>query len=197
MKALAVIMGVIGLFFFMGCTTVWTGYNGAIQSKNACDAQYANVDTVLQRRTDLIPSLVETVKGAANFEKSTLEAVIQARASATQVKLTAGDLSDPAKMKQFQVAQDGLSSALTRLLAVSENYPDLKANANFRDLQSQLEGTENRISEERRKYNLSVMALNNAIEQFPGNIGAGFAHVSPREPFTATETGRAVPQVKL
>jgi LemA protein len=193
-----IFLGIIGFFclmFFVSCTTVLTGYNGAIQAKNDCDAQYANVDTVLQRRADLIPSLVETVKGAANFEKSTLESVIQARASATQVKLTAGDLSDPAKMKQFQAAQDGLSSALTRLLAVSENYPDLKANANFRDLQSQLEGTENRISEERRKYNLSVMALNNAIEQFPANIGAGFAHVSPREPFTASESGRAVPKV--
>ncbi len=195
-----VVLGILGFFafvFFVGCTTVVSGYNGAIKAKNACDAQYGNVDNVLQRRADLVPNLVEVVKGAAGFEKSTLEAVVQARASATQVKLTTDDLSNPEKMKRFQVAQDELGKSLGRLLAISENYPALRATDSFRDLQSQLEGTENRISEERRKYNLTVQAMNNAIQTFPANIGAGFAGVSPRTPFAAQEGADKPPAVKF
>lgn len=191
------ILGFFVLTFFIGCNTLLSGYNGAIRARNACDAQYANVDTALQRRTDLVPNLVETVKGAAGFEKSTLEAVVNARAAATQVKLTTDDLSDPEKMKRFQVAQDELGKSLGRLLAVSENYPALRATDSFRDLQAQLEGTENRISEERRKYNLAVQDMNNSIQTFPSNIGASMAGVHPRHPFEAVAGSDKPPTVKF
>lgn len=197
MKTTLIVFGAFVMLFFVGCSTVVGGYNGAISARNACDAQYSNVEAVLQRRSDLVPNLVEVVKGAAGFEKSTLEAVVQARASATQVKLSADDLNDPEKIKRFQLAQDELGKSLGRLLAVSENYPTLKATDSFRDLQAQIEGTENRIAEERRKYNQSVQAMNNAIQTFPANIGAGIAGVTPRKPFEADEGTQKAPTVKF
>ena len=132
-------------------------YNGMVSSSQAVDQQWAQVQNVYQRRADLIPNLVKTVAGAANFEKSTLLEVTQARASVGQVKINQGTApTDPAELQKFQQAQDGLSSALSRLLVVSERYPDLRANQNFVDLQAQLEGTENRISVERGRFNEAV-----------------------------------------
>jgi LemA protein len=195
--AVIVIVGVLigAALLFGGC--LMGSYNGAIGARNDVDAQWGNVENVMQRRADLVPNLVEVVKGSAVFEKSTLEAVIQARAAATQVKLTSDDLSNPEKMKQMQAAQGQLSSALSRLLVTVEKYPDLKASHAFRDLQSQLEGTENRIAEERHRYNAAVLRLNNRVEQFPGSIGAGFAGVRRREPFRAEQDANNPPKVKF
>ena len=141
-------------------------YNNLVGLGQGVDAQWGQVENVYQRRADLIPNLVATVKGAADFEKSTLESVIQARASVGQVNM--GNLpNDPAAFARFQQAQDGLSSALSRLMVVVERYPDIKANQNFRDLQVQLEGTENRITVERMRYNEKAQAYNTARLQFP------------------------------
>lgn len=197
LKIVLIAVGV-AFFLFLGCGgIVLGGYNGAIGARNASDEAYGNLESAIQRRSDLIPQLVETVKGAAAFEKSTLESVIQARASATQIKLTADDLGDPEKMKQFTAAQGQLQSALSRLLVSVEKYPELKANQNFLELQAQLEGTENRINEMRLRYNKSVRSMNDTIQTFPSNIGAGFAHVNPRRAFEASESAHAVPQVKF
>ena len=137
------------------------GYNNLVGLGQGVDAQWAQVENQYQRRADLIPNLVETVKGAADFEKSTLEAVVQARASVGQVNV--GNLpNDPAAFARFQQAQDGLSSALSRLMVVVERYPELKANQNFRDLQVALEGTENRVAVERNRYNEAAQAYNTA-----------------------------------
>ena len=133
----------------------------------AVDAAWSQVENVYQRRLDLIPNLVETVKGAANFEKGTLEAVIEARAKATQMVISPEVLNDPAKFRQFQQVQGELSGALSRLMAVAEAYPDLKANRNYLELQSQLEGTENRIAQERMRFNTTVQTYNTAIRVFP------------------------------
>jgi LemA protein len=199
-KAATVVLVIVGAL--IGCALLFGGcmlgsYNGAIGARNDVDAQWGNVENVMQRRADLVPNLVETVKGAAGFEKSTLEAVIQARAAATQVRITADDLSNPEKMKQLQAAQGQLSSALSRLMITVEKYPDLKASDRFRDLQSQLEGSENRIAEERHRYNSAVLRLNNRVEQFPGSIGAGIAGVRRREPFKAEEGASSTPKVKF
>lgn len=199
-KAATIVLGIIGVL--IACTILFgscmmSSYNGALRARNDADAQWGNVENVMQRRSDLVPNLVETVKGAASFERDTLEAVIQARASATQVRITADDLSNPEKMKQMQAAQGQLTSALSRLMVTVEKYPDLKANANFRDLQSQIEGTENRIAEERHRYNAAVLALNNRVDQFPGSLGAGFAGVRHREPFKADEAATSTPKVKF
>jgi LemA protein len=199
-KAATVVLGIIGVL--IGCSMlfgmcVMASYNGAIRARNDVDAQWGNVESVMQRRADLVPNLVEVVKGSAAFEKSTLEAVIQARAAATQVKLTSDDLSNPEKMKQLQAAQGQLSSALSRLLVTVEKYPDLQASHAFRDLQSQLEGTENRIAEERHRYNAAVLRLNNRVEQFPDSIGAGMAGVHRREPFRAEQDASTPPKVKF
>lgn len=199
-NAIAVAGLVAGVVFLAASTLgscVMSGYNGAISARNGADAQWSNVENVMQRRADLIPNLVETVKGSASFEKATLEAVMQARASATQVRITADDLSNPEKMKQLQAAQGQLTSALSRLMVTVEKYPDLKANANFRDLQSQIEGAENRIAEERRRYNAAVLTLNNRVEQFPSSVGAGMAGVRHREPFHAEQDATITPKVKF
>lgn len=186
-----VLLLVVILFGAGGCS-----YNGLVKEREAVNSAWAQVENVYQRRSDLIPNLVNTVKGAANFEKSTLEAVIQARASATQVKLDANNL-DEAGLKRFEQAQSGLSSALSRLLVVSENYPNLKANANFRDLQSQLEGTENRITVERKKFNEVVQRYNTKVSSFPTNLFAGMFGFTPKAYFQATAGAEKAPEVNF
>jgi len=161
--------------------------------------QWAEVENVYQRRADLVPNLVETVKGAANFEKSTLTAVTEARARVGQVSPQATEkiTEDPAAFQRFQQAQDGLSSALSRLLVVSEAYPDLKATAAFRDLQAQLEGTENRISVERNNYNSAVQDLNTALERFPTNMLNKMFGFKPRAFFQAETGSEKAPTVNF
>lgn len=172
-------------------------YNGIVTRNQAVDKQWAQVENVYQRRYDLIPNLVSTVQGAANFEKSTLTEVVNARATVGQVKLGPQDLSDPEKFKQFERAQGALSSALSRLLVVSERYPELKATQNFRDLQIQLEGTENRIAVERGRFNDTVQEYNSYILQMPNSFVAGFAGYHARPYFTAVSGASQAPAVKF
>ncbi len=186
-----VILFVIILFGAGGCS-----YNGLVKERENVNSAWAQVENVYQRRADLIPNLVNTVKGAANFEKSTLEAVVTARASATQVKLDANNLDD-AGLKRFQQAQDGLSSAISRLLMVTENYPDLKANKNFSELQAQLEGSENRISTERKKFNDVVRTYNTKVSSFPTNLFAGMFGFTPKAYFEATKGSDKAPEVNF
>ncbi len=172
-------------------------YNRLNSADQAVSAGWAQVENVYQRRADLIPNLVETVKGAANFEKETLTQVIQARASATQVKLDANSIKDPAAFAQFQKVQDGLGSAIGRLLVSVEKYPELKANQNFRDLQTQLEGTENRISVERGRFNDVTQTYNTLRRSFPTVIVANFAGFKERPYFKAVEGSDKPPAVKF
>ena len=163
------------------------GVNSVPTAEENAKAKWANVQADYQRRADLIPNLVETVKGFAKQEQGTLTAVVEARAKATSVQLNAGDLSDPAKVAAFQAAQGQLSGSLGRLLATVEAYPDLKSNANFLALQSQLEGTENRINISTKDYNEAVQSYNTTIRTFPDAIGAKiFYGAKPMETFKAT-----------
>ncbi|HEY6228622.1 MAG TPA: LemA family protein [Verrucomicrobiae bacterium] len=171
-------------------------YNGFVAASQEVDKQWAQVETVYQRRADLIPNLVKTVEGAANFEKSTLTEVTQARASVGQVNLGQAPTS-PEQLEKFQKAQDSLSGALSRLLVVAERYPDLKSNSNFLQLQAQLEGTENRISVERNKFNDVVQRYNTRVQQFPGVIFAGMFHFQPRPYFKATAGSETAPKVEF
>jgi len=172
-------------------------YNKLNAADQAVSGGWAQVENVYQRRADLIPNLVETVKGAANFEKETLTQVIQARASASQIKLDANSIKDPAAFEKFQKAQDGLGGALSRLLVTIEKYPELKANQNFRDLQTQLEGTENRISVERGRFNDATLAYNTLRRSFPTVIVANFAGFKERPFFKAAEGADKPPAVKF
>jgi LemA protein len=175
------------------------GYNTIPTLEEQAKARWSDVQNQYQRRADLIPNLVATVQGYAAQEKSVLTAVVEARAKATQVKVDASQLTDPEKLKQFQDAQNQLSGALGRLLAVTENYPDLKSSANFLALQSQLEGTENRIAVARRDYIEAVRAYNTALRTFPTIIWAktAFAGNKPMAELTATEGSEKPPQVKF
>ena len=175
------------------------GYNTIPTLEEASKARWSDVQNQYQRRTDLIPNLVATVQGYAAQEKSVLTGVIEARAKATQVKIDVSQLTDPDKLKAFQDAQNQLTGALGRLLAVSENYPDLKSNANFLALQSQLEGTENRIAVARRDYIEAVRAYNTALRTFPTVLWAktAFSGNKPMAEFTATEGSEKPPQVKF
>lgn len=178
--------------------SVGCGYNGLVESDEAVKSSWAQVENVYQRRSDLVPNLVATVKGSAQHEEKVLTEVAEARASATQVKLSTTDLNDPEKMKQFEAAQSKLSASLGRLLMVSENYPDLKANAAFRDLQVQLEGTENRIAVERKRYNEAVQEYNVKVRSFPTLVVAKVTGFKPRETFTATTANAdKAPEVKF
>jgi LemA protein len=171
-------------------------YNSLVGLGQATDAQWAQVENQYQRRADLIPNLVETVKGAADFEKSTLEEVVAARASVGQVNL--GNIpNDPAAFARFQQAQDGLSSALSRLMVVVERYPELKANQNFRDLQVALEGTENRVSVERNRYNEAAQAYNTARLRFPTTIFARLFGMGEKAYFKATPGSEKAPPVSF
>ncbi len=169
-------------------------FNGLVKLEEGVDAQWANVETSYQRRADLIPNLVATVKGYADFEQQTLTQVIEARAKATQVTIDPTNLT-PENIAQFQAAQDELSSALSRLLVTIERYPDLKANQNFLELQSQLEGTENRISVERRKYNELAKDFNATIRKIPRNFVANIAGMEKRGYFEAAEGSNVAPTV--
>ena len=175
------------------------GYNTIPTLEESAKAKWADVQNNYQRRADLIPNLVATVQGYAKQEKDVLTAVVEARAKATQVRVDASQLTDPDKIKQFQEAQSQLSGALGRLLAVSENYPDLKSNQNFLALQSQLEGTENRIAVARRDYIDAVRAYNTELRTFPGVIWAStaFRANKPMVEFAAGEAAQAPPQVKF
>ena len=176
-------------------------YNQLVRLGQAVDAQWAQVQNVYQRRADLVPNLVETVKGVANFAKSTYIAVTEARAKVGQVQPPAGQniTNDPAALAKFQAAQDGLTSALSRLLVTVENYPTLKANENFLTLQSQLEGTENRIAVERMRYNETAQAFNTARQSFPTVIIAGLfgEQFKPKAYFQAQPGAQNAPQVKF
>ncbi len=171
-------------------------YNTIIEKQEAVTAQWAQVENVYQRRADLIPNLVSTVKGYADFEQETLTAVIEARAKATSVNIDASNLN-ASNIQQFQTAQDGLSSALSKLMVVVERYPDLKANQNFLELQSQLEGTENRIAVERKKFNSAAQDYNTYIRKVPNNIIAGMFDFEKKEYFEATEGAEEAPKVEF
>ena len=188
---LAVVLMALGL---SGC-----GYNTIPALEEQAKAKWADVQNQYQRRADLIPNLVATVQGYAKQEKDVLTSVVEARAKATSVRVDASQLTDPEKVKQFQDAQNQLSGALGRLLAVSEAYPDLKSNANFLALQSQLEGTENRVAVARRDYIDAVREYNLSLRTFPTMIWAKtvFAGNKPMAEFTATDAAQAPPQVKF
>ena len=183
----------------LGLTVSACGYNNIPSYEEQAKAKWADVQNNYQRRADLIPNLVATVQGYAKQEKDVLTAVVEARAKATQVKIDASQLTDPDKLKQFQDAQNQLSGALGRLLAVSENYPDLKSNQNFLALQSQLEGTENRIAVARRDYIEAVRVYNTELRTFPGVLWAStfFRSNKPMAEFTANENAQTPPQVKF
>lgn len=183
----------------LGLTVAGCGYNTIPTYEEQAKAKWADVQNNYQRRADLIPNLVATVQGFAKQEREVLTAVVEARAKATQVKVDVSQLSDPAKIKQFQDAQNQLSGALGRLLAVSENYPELKSNQNFLALQSQLEGTENRIAVARRDYIEAVRLYNTELRTFPGVLWAAtfFRSNKPMAEFTASESADKPPQVKF
>ncbi|HSZ68659.1 MAG TPA: LemA family protein [Xanthobacteraceae bacterium] len=189
------ILAVLGL----GLTLSACGYNTIPTLQETAKARWADVQNQYQRRADLIPNLVATVQGYAAQEKSVLTAVVEARAKATQIKLDASDLTDPDKLKAFQDAQNQLTGVLGRLLAVTENYPDLKSNANFLALQSQLEGTENRIAVARRDYIDAVRAYNLSLRTFPTVLWAKtvFSGEKPMAEFAATEGSDKPPPVKF
>lgn len=182
------------------CTLVLAGcgYNSLQLLEEQVFKSWADVESTLQRRADLIPNLVATVKGYAAHEKETLEAVIEARAKATSMEITPADLSNPEAMQQLSAAQGTLSSALSRLMLVVERYPDLKANQNFLDLQNQLEGTENRINVARQRYNAAVEEFNGAIRRFPQNLTNNFLlKLDLKEYYKADEGAQQVPQVNF
>ncbi|RIJ37497.1 LemA family protein [Pontibacter oryzae] len=172
------------------------GYNSMVEKDETVEAQWANVQNAYQRRADLVPNLVNTVKGAANFEKETLTQVIEARAKATSVNISPDNLT-PENIQRFQQAQGELSGALSRLLVSVERYPELKANQNFLELQAQLEGTENRISVERRKFNETVQDYNSYIRSFPRNLIAGMFDFEKKGYFEADAGAQTAPTVEF
>jgi len=201
MKKLAVGCGVLVVVAVIGLILLAIGggsYNRLVRLQQQVDKQWAQVQNVYQRRADLVPNLVATVSGAANFEKSTLTEITAARASVGQVKLDPNSApTDPAKLAEFDRAQSQLSGALSRLLVVAERYPELRATQNFSDLQAQLEGTENRISVERRGFNEAVQAYNTAIKSFPAVFYAGMFGFKERPYFSATAGAETPPKVQF
>lgn len=184
--ARVVVLGIMGV----------SKYNTMVSKDEAVVTQWANVETQYQRRADLIPNLVNTVKGYASHEKDVFESVTKARAQATSVTIDASNLT-PAMMQQYQAAQSGLNSALSRLLAVAERYPELKANQNFLELQAQLEGTENRIAVERRRYNEMAQDYNVYIRKFPNSMFSGMFGFERRPPFEAEKGSEKAPDVQF
>ena len=183
----------VTLVLISGC-----GYNALQTKEEAVFKAWADIESSLQRRADLIPNLVETVKGYATHEKETLTAVITARSKATAVQITPKDLGNPAAMQQLQEAQGNLTSALSKLMVVVERYPDLKANQNFLDLQNQLEGTENRINVARQRYNQAVEAFNGSIRKFPESLtNSLLLHLERKEYFKAAPEAKEAPKVKF
>ena len=200
-RKVLIVVGIIGFFVLVFGLWAMSGYNSLVSLDQGTQAQWAQVESSYQRRADLIPNLVETVKGAAKFEKDTMTEVTEARSKVGQVTATAGanPATDPEALKKFQAAQDQLSSALSRLMVVVEKYPDLKATQNFRDLQSQLEGTENRISVERMRFNESAQGFNTKRDTFPTVLIAGFfgARFQHKAYFTAQSGAEKAPVVKF
>jgi LemA protein len=187
-----VFIGLVLVLGFNMCST----YNSLVQKDEQVRKAWSQVENQYQRRMDLIPNLVETVKGYAEFEKSTLQAVVDARANATRVTIQADELT-PENLQRYEQAQGALGSALGRLLAVAENYPNLKANENFLSLQAQLEGTENRIAVERKNFNEVVGQYNSYVRRFPTNLYAGMMGFSQKAYFQATPGAERAPQVKF
>jgi LemA protein len=187
---LIIIIAIILILGGCGCS----GYNKMVNLDENVKAKWANVQSDYQRRSDLIPNLVNTVKGAANFEQETLTRVIEARAKATQTTISPENLT-PENIQRFQQAQGELSSALSRLLVTVERYPDLKANQNFMDLQKQLEGTENRIKVSRNDFNTSVQGYNSVVRRFPNNLFAGIFGFGVKQPFQADPGAQTAPTV--
>ncbi|MFN8321502.1 MAG: LemA family protein [Chitinophagales bacterium] len=172
------------------------GYNSMVEKREAVNGAWGNVESAYQRRADLVPNLVNTVKGAANFEQTTLTAVVEARAKATSIQLSADDLTEE-NLQKFQEAQDGLKGALKSLLMVTENYPDLKATAGFQELQAQLEGTENRINTERNRFNDAVQDYNAYTASFPQVLIAKMFGFTPKAYFKAAAGSEKAPEVKF
>ncbi|GGM75409.1 LemA family protein [Dyadobacter sp. CY261] len=191
-KGLIAVIVVVLILGFVGCGK----YNGLVQKDEVVKESWAGVESQYQRRADLIPNLVNTVKGAADFEKSTLTAVIEARSKATQTTISADQLT-PENIAKFQAAQDQLSGSLSRLLVSVEQYPNLKANQNFLELQAQLEGTENRISVERGKFNTVVKDYNQEVRTFPTNLFAGVFGFAQKGYFTAAPGSDKAPTVQF
>ena len=190
-KGLIILLAVFSGFLFSGC-----GYNKMVEMDEQVTSQWAQVENVYQRRADLIPNLVNTVKGYAEFEQETLTGVIEARSKATSVNIDPSNLN-PQAIQQFNQAQEGLSSALSRLMVVVERYPDLKANQNFLDLQAQLEGTENRIAVERRKFNEVTQSYNAYIRKFPQLIYSGWFGFDKKTYFEAQQGAETAPEVNF
>ena len=189
---LLIVLGVIVILFVWGCG----GYNRLVKQDETVQNKWNDVQSSYQRRADLIPNLVNTVKGEANFEQTTLQNVVEARAKATSMRVDPKDLT-PEKLQEFQQAQGQLSQALGRLLVVTENYPNLRANDAFRNLQTQLEGTENRINVARNDFNSSVNTYNTQVRSFPTNIFAGIMGFSRRQGFAAEQGAEKAPEVKF
>lgn len=192
MKGLYIFLGIVVLLVLMGGCS----YNGMNTSRVVVDQKWADVQSSYQRRSDLIPNLVEVVKGVADFEKTTLTQVIEARASASSIKVDPKDLT-PEKLKEFQASQGQLSQALGRLMVVSEQYPQLKANENFKQLQDQLEGTENRIKTARDAFNEAVTGYNIQVTSFPKNLLAGMFGFKEKTMFQADPAAQSAPKVKF
>lgn len=196
MKKGTIILIVVAVAVVAIFLTAKNGYNSMVQMRENVKSQWSNVENQYQRRADLIPNLVNTVKGYAEHESSTFEAVVEARSKATQMQVNFDQL-DEQSLQKYNAAQGEISSALGKLLAISESYPDLKANQNFRDLQVQLEGTENRISTERRKFNDEAKSYNSYVMQFPRNIFASMFGFTNMSYFSAEEGAQNVPEVKF
>lgn len=196
MKKSYIILIVVAVILISGFVWVKNTYNGLVKADEGVSAAWAQVENVYQRRADLIPNLVATVKGYAAHESSTLEGVVEARSKATQVTVSSEDLS-PEALAKFNAAQGDLSNALGRLLMLTENYPDLKASQNFSELQAQLEGTENRITTERMKFNETAKAYNTLIRKFPDNIVASMFGFEKKGYFEAAEGSEKAPVVEF
>ena len=196
MKKTYIVWAVVALVVLILIAVPWTSYNSMVTNQETVTTAWSNVESQYQRRADLIPNLVNTVKGYATHERETLEGVMNARAKATQVTVDPTQLT-PEKLQQFQQAQGQLSTALGRLMMVAENYPNLKANENFSELQAQLEGTENRINESRRLYNGAVQVYNVGIRRFPAVIFARMFGFEPQTKFEADKAAEKAPEVKF
>ncbi|MCF8259248.1 MAG: LemA family protein [Melioribacteraceae bacterium] len=201
MKKGTIIALVVAAILLIGVFSMYSWYkntyNGFVTMNEGVTSAWSQVENQYQRRYDLIPNLVNTVKGAAEFEKGTFTAVTEARAKVGQIQINANDLGNPQLLQQFQAAQENLSGALSRLLVTVENYPTLKANENFLSLQAQLEGTENRISVERRKFNQAVQSYNTSIKLFPASIIAGMSGFSEKAYFQAAADAQQTPKVEF
>ena len=197
MKTVLIVLGVLAAIAVVGFLFLTGQYNGLVNRAQAVDAQWAQVENVYQRRADLVPNLVATVSGAANFEKSTLTEITEARASVGKVQLSPTGAPNAAQLAQYEQAQGALSSALSRLLVVAENYPSLKATANFQELQAQLEGSENRISVERGRFNELARDYNAAIKRVPAVFFAGVMGFAPKPYFSAKPGADTPPAVSF